>query len=83
MSGKVIVIGFGEFLLGGILHQDAPEVTFEGGDFAGDLLPLLEQGQGEGLEHEGDGEAVGAFPDVQMACFVSESVSLCFKSIAS
>ena len=63
MGGKVFVIGFGQFLLGGILDQNPAEEAFKFGDFTGTLPPFFEQGEGEGVEHEGDGKGVGAFPD--------------------
>ena len=62
MSWEVFVVRFGELLLGGILHQDPTKVASQSWRFGEATLPFFLHGEAEGFKHEGDGEAVGAFP---------------------
>jgi hypothetical protein len=55
VGGKMFVVGFGQFLLGGILDEDPAEGAFKVGDMAGSIVPFFEQGEGERVEHEGEG----------------------------
>lgn len=60
---EVAVVSFGEFLLGGVLDEDAVKKAFETRNLRGAALPLFQQGEAEGFEHEGDGDLVCALPD--------------------
>ena len=48
---EVGVVNFGEFLLGGVLDEDAVEEAFETRDLWAATLPLFQQGEAGGLEH--------------------------------
>ena len=63
VSGKEVVAGFEEFLMGGIFNENTFKIFFKLGDLRSAAVPFFEQSEREGFEHKGDGKRVDPLPD--------------------